>query len=99
MLNCLFIDFDAYFASVEQELRPELRGHPVGVVPVMADTTCCIAASYEAKRRGVTTGTGVGEAIGCSIGIAPNRFLAKMASNSYRGQKRKRRPEAASVGS
>ena len=28
----------------------------------MADTTCCIAASYEAKGYGVRTGTRVGEA-------------------------------------
>jgi DNA polymerase-4 len=61
-LRALFIDFNAYFASVEQQLRPELRGKPVGVVPVMADTTCCIAASYEAKRFGIKTGTMVAEA-------------------------------------
>ncbi len=61
-LRVLYIDFNSYFASVEQQLRPELRGQPVGVVPVMADTTCCIAASYEAKRFGVRTGTLVAEA-------------------------------------
>jgi DNA polymerase-4 len=61
-LRNLFIDFDAYFASVEQQLRPELRDRPVAVVPVMVDTTCCIAASYEAKRYGVKTGTRVGDA-------------------------------------
>lgn len=41
---------------------PSLRGRPVAVVPVVADTTCCIAASYEAKAYGVKTGTQVGEA-------------------------------------
>ena len=60
-LRWLFLDLNSYFASVEQELRPELRGKPVAVVPVMADTTCCIAASYEAKAFGVRTGTQVGE--------------------------------------
>ena len=44
----LYIDFDSYFASCEQLLRPELRGKPVAVVPVVAETTCAIAASYEA---------------------------------------------------
>jgi DNA polymerase IV len=61
-LSWLFLDLNSYFASVEQELRPELRGKPVAVVPVVADTTCCIAASYEAKAFGVRTGTQVGEA-------------------------------------
>ena len=61
-LRWLFLDLNSYFASVEQELVPRLRGRPVAVVPVLADTTCCIAASYEAKAFGVKTGTQVGEA-------------------------------------
>jgi len=61
-LNWLFVDLNSYFASVEQEVRLELRGRPVGVVPMMADTTCCIAASYEAKAFGVKTGTIVADA-------------------------------------
>ncbi|MGB7815838.1 MAG: DNA polymerase [Methylotenera sp.] len=62
MLNALYVDFNSYFASVEQQLRPELRGKPVGVLPVMAETTCCIAASYEAKAFGIKTGTMVRDA-------------------------------------
>ena len=61
-LNWLFVDLNSYFASVEQQDRPELRGEPVGVVPMLADTTCCIAASYEAKACGVKTGTIVADA-------------------------------------
>ncbi len=61
-LRALLLDFNSYFAAVEQQLRPQLRGRPVGVLPVMAETTCCIAASYEAKRFGVKTGTSVAEA-------------------------------------
>jgi DNA polymerase IV len=61
-LNWLFVDLNSYFASVEQEVRPDLRGRPVGVVPMMADTTVCIAASYEAKAYGVRTGTIVADA-------------------------------------
>jgi len=61
-LRSLFVDFNSYFASVEQQLNPALRGRPVGVVPVLAETSCCIAASYEAKALGIGTGTGVAEA-------------------------------------
>ncbi len=61
-LNALYVDFNSYFASVEQQLRPELRGKPIGVLAVMAETTCCIAASYEAKAIGIKTGTGVRDA-------------------------------------
>jgi DNA polymerase-4 len=61
-LRSLFVDFNSYFASVEQQADPALRGRPVGVAPVMAETTCCIAASVEAKTFGVRTGTLVREA-------------------------------------
>jgi DNA polymerase-4 len=56
-LRWLYVDFNSYFASVEQQLRPELRGKPIAVVPVETDSTCAIAASYEAKAFGVKTGT------------------------------------------
>jgi DNA polymerase IV len=59
----LVIDFNAYFASVEQQERAALRGRPVAVVPMAGtDTTCAIAASYEAKAFGVKTGMRIREA-------------------------------------
>ena len=61
-LASLIVDFNSYFASVEQQEQPALRGRPVAVVPMLADSTCAIAASYEAKRFGVKTGTLVREA-------------------------------------
>jgi DNA polymerase-4 len=61
-LRHLFIDMDSFFASVEQQDKPRLRGRPVAVIPTDARTTACIAASYEAKRKGVKTGTPVWEA-------------------------------------
>lgn len=136
-------------------MNPKWRGKPLAVVPMLADTTSCIAASIEAKKFGIRTGTSVadakkicpgiilvdgnhehyveyhekivaavesclpvtsvmsidemacrltgrdqkeenalalaqeikkkiyqvGEVLSCSIGIAPNRFLAKVASD------------------
>jgi DNA polymerase IV len=61
-LKSLFLDLNAYFASVEQQEDPSLRGRPVAVVPTMADSTSVIAASYEAKRYGIKCGTKVGDA-------------------------------------
>ncbi len=61
-LRYIFLDLNSYFASVEQQEDPELRGKPVAVVPVMADTSFVIAASYEAKARGVRTLTRIGDA-------------------------------------
>lgn len=58
----LFLDLDSYFASCEQQARPDLRGKPIGVVPLMAETTCCLAVSYQAKAHGVRTGTLVADA-------------------------------------
>ena len=69
-LTALFVDCDSYFASVEQHLDPALRGRPVGVAPVMAETSCCIAASYEAKAFGVKTGTRISDARRLCPGIA-----------------------------
>lgn len=61
-LRYLFLDLNSFFASVEQAENPSLRGRPVAVVPMLADSTCCIAASYEAKAFGVKTGTLVRDA-------------------------------------
>ena len=68
-LRVLFVDFNSFFASVEQQEQPELRGRPMAVLPVMTDSTCCIAATYEAKRFGIKTGTRVGDARKACPGI------------------------------
>ncbi len=62
LFGFLHVDLNSFFASVEQQLHPEYRGKPTGVVPTMADTTSLIAASYEAKALGIKTVTRVSDA-------------------------------------
>ncbi len=69
-LRWMYIDFNSYFASVEQQINPKLRGRPTIVVPMMTDSTCAIAASVEAKRFGIRTGTKVYEAKRLYPGLA-----------------------------
>lgn len=58
----LFLDLNSYFASVEQQDRPALRGKPIAITPLQSDSTCAIAASYEAKKFGIKTGTKIYDA-------------------------------------
>jgi DNA polymerase-4 len=74
----LHADLDAFFASVEQRDAPHLRGRPVivggGVV---------LAASYEAKARGVRTAMGGWEArrLCPDAVVVPARFSAYSAAS------------------
>jgi DNA polymerase-4 len=61
-LRWLYLDFNSYFATIEQQTNPLLRNQPVAVVPTITDYTCAIAASYEAKKAGIRTGTMIFEA-------------------------------------
>lgn len=61
-LRVLFLDMNSFFASVEQQVQPKLRGRPIAVAAVDVDSTCCIAVSREAKNLGVRRGMSVGEA-------------------------------------
>ncbi|MFK7902185.1 MAG: type VI secretion protein ImpB [Nitratireductor sp.] len=52
-IECLYLDFDGFFASVEQQAKPRLRNRPVGIVPFdNTQFTCVIACSKEAKAFG-----------------------------------------------
>src|SRR4051794_3977330 len=54
----LHADLDAFFAAVEQRDDPGLRGRPV-----IVGSWVVLAASYEAKRRGVRTAMSVARAL------------------------------------
>ena len=59
----LYVDFDGFFASCEEQADPRLYGRPVGVTPFAdARNSCVIAANSKAKRFGVKTGSTIVEA-------------------------------------
>lgn len=55
------IDMNSYFAVLEQQANPFLRGKPIGIAKE-AGRSCVIAASPEAKKLGIKTGFNVYDA-------------------------------------
>lgn len=78
--HMLLVDMNSFFASVEQQANPFYRNKPLGVCASMHNTGCIIAASKEAKRLGVTTGTVVWKA----KKICPNIILVPSEPAKYR---------------
>jgi DNA polymerase-4 len=76
----MLLDMNSYFASVEQQANPRLRGRPVGVVASMHRGSCLIAASKEAKKLGIKTGTVIWQA----QKICPSIALVESDPDKYR---------------
>ncbi len=91
MRAILHIDFNSYFASVEQQANPRLRGKPIGVTggdkqslrlpdgSLRMQRTVLGAASVEAKKFGVKTGMQIWEA----KKLCPEIILVKGDSDKY----------------
>ncbi len=58
----MHIDLNSAFATIEQQANPLLRGKPVGVCSYLSPGGIILAASYEAKAHGISTGTAIREA-------------------------------------
>jgi DNA polymerase IV len=81
----LHLDMNSYFASVEQQLNPSLRGRPVGVCSTMGARGCVIASSREAKAVGIKTGCRIAEA----RELYPPVVLLQVDPAKYRSTTRK----------
>lgn len=57
----ILVDMNAFFASVEQRDRPELRGQPLAITNGQQGS-CIITCSYEARAFGIHTGMRLPEA-------------------------------------
>ena len=80
MRTIMHIDFNSFFASVEQQANPHLRGKPVGVTggDRMTRTVLC-TASVEAKKLGVRTAMRIPEA----LAICPQLIIVPGDSEKY----------------
>lgn len=76
----MHIDLNSCFATIEQQARRHWRGQPVGVVAYDSPGGIILAASYEAKRLGISLGTRIWEA----QKICPNIHIARVDPPKYR---------------
>lgn len=74
------VDMNSYFASVEQQANPTLRGKPLGVCAYLHGNGCVIAASIEAKRFGISVGMTAKEA----RAVCPHAIFVQNDPGKYR---------------
>lgn len=74
------VDMNSFFASVEQQANPFLRGRPLGVCAYLHRHGCVIAASIEAKERGMKVGMTMEEA----QAKVPNAVFVQNDPGKYR---------------
>ena len=80
MRRILHIDMDAFYASVEQRDRPELRGRPVAVGGDPDKRGVVAAASYEARAFGVRSAIPMARA----VRLCPSLVIVHADFTKYR---------------
>ena len=81
----LHIDMDAFYASVEQRDRPELRGKPVAVGGRPEGRGVVAAASYEARKFGVKSAIPMSRA----VRLCPHLVIVRPDFAKYRAASEK----------
>nr|ABA03151.1 chimeric Dpo4 [synthetic construct] len=79
----LFVDFDYFFAQVEEVLNPELKGKPVAVCVFSGrfkDSGAIATANYEARKLGIKSGMPIPKA----KEIAPNAIYLPIRKDLYK---------------
>lgn len=81
----MWVDLNSAFAMAEQQARPQLRGKPIGITNRISKECCIIAASYEAKARGVDVGTRRSDA----LSKCPDLFILESDPPKYHNSYKK----------
>lgn len=76
----MHIDYDSFFASVEQQVNPKLRGKPIAVGGSSVRRGIVCAASKEAKKRGIKTAMPLFKA----LEICPELIMVRGDGSKYK---------------